>query len=60
MNPKILNKFGMFGGLVLIVLASSEFARSYNADAPKWNYLLMIFGMSIILLYTIFRKKRQG
>lgn len=59
MNIKLLNRIGILGGLAVIFLATAAFSRSYHEEQPKWNYLLMIFGMIIILFYTLFKKKKK-
>lgn len=56
MNIKKLNRYGILGGFVLVFLASLHFSRSYQAGEPKWFYLVMACGMSIILYNTLFVK----
>ncbi|MCV9386889.1 hypothetical protein [Reichenbachiella ulvae] len=59
MNPRLLQRIGVVGGFLLIFLATSEFLRSYRLGEPKWMYLVMIFGMAIVLTSTLFRKRRK-
>jgi uncharacterized membrane protein len=57
MKFKMLRLVGVIGGIFVIFLAFSEFMRTYRADEPKWKYVILIFGMAIILTLTIFRKR---
>ncbi|PIB34378.1 hypothetical protein BFP72_02535 [Reichenbachiella sp. 5M10] len=59
MNPKWLNRLGVAGGFLLIFLATTEFLRSYRLGDPKWMYLVMVFGMLIVLTSSFFGKRRR-
>lgn len=54
MTPKMLKLYGVIGGFILLFLATTQFLRSYQEGEPKWNYVFMIFGMALILLYSLF------
>jgi Na+/melibiose symporter-like transporter len=58
MNPKRLQFFAVLGGLLLIFLSFMHFMHTYNAGNAKWQYLILACGMGIILMNTIFRKRR--
>lgn len=58
-SPKTLRLIGTLGGILVLFLATTEFMRSFNEGSTKWNYLLMIFGMAIILVYNVFNKKKK-
>lgn len=47
---------GVALGLIFLFIATSEFMRSYRAGEAKWNYVVMLFGMMLVLFYTIFKK----
>ncbi|RJE73953.1 MULTISPECIES: hypothetical protein [Reichenbachiella] len=59
MKPKTMQRLGILGGFLLIFLATSEFLRSYRLGDPKWMYLVMVFGMAIVLASTLIRKRRS-
>ncbi|SHJ77764.1 hypothetical protein SAMN04488028_1011198 [Reichenbachiella agariperforans] len=54
-----MQRLGILGGFLLIFLATSEFLRSYRLGDPKWMYLVMVFGMAIVLASTLIRKRRS-
>ena len=55
-SPKLLRVLGVVLGFLFLFLATFEFMRSYREGDAKWNYLLMIFGMLLVLFYTLFKK----
>ena len=56
MSKGSLKFLGIVGGFSVILLAGSQFMRSYQAGEAKWNYLLLVSGMALLLFYTIFKK----
>lgn len=59
MGIKTLRLLGIFGGFLVVILATLQFMQSYQDGEPRWYNLVMISGMSLILFYTIFRKSKK-
>ena len=47
---------GIMLGLIFLFAATSMFMQSYREGDAKWNYVIMLFGMMLVLFYTIFKK----
>lgn len=55
MNVRKLRFYGVLGGMLLLFLGTFYFIKTYKDGSPKWNYVFMVFGMALILFYTIFK-----
>lgn len=57
MNKTSLKLIGIVAGFLVIFLALNQFIESYEEGNIKWYNLVMIFGMSLLLYYTLFSSK---
>lgn len=53
-------RFLAFGGIVLTLILSIWYTiRSYNEGNPRWIYLIMAFGIAILLTTNLIRPGKQ-
>lgn len=59
MGDKLKKGIGVVLGLVVLLFASRYFLYSYRDGDPKWFMLVMVFGMVLILYYTVTSARRD-
>ena len=56
MNPKQLKALGVFLGVLLVIVITLQFISTYNSGSPNYYFIVMGFGMLLLLYYTISTK----
>jgi len=54
MNPKSLRAIAYVGVLVTLVLSVMYFMRTLSEGNPRWIFMIMAFGIAILLSLNLF------
>lgn len=59
MNTSTLRFFGFMGVILAMVLSIWYTIKTYNEGNTRWIYLIMAFGIAILLTQNLFRPGKQ-
>lgn len=59
MDIKMLRSLAYAGIVLALVLSIWYTGKTYEEGNPKWIYLIMVFGIAIMLTTGLFGKRRR-
>ena len=59
MNPNTLKYFSYLGVTVVMLLSGAYFYKTWQKGEPRWYFLIMTFGIALILLYNLISKRNR-
>jgi hypothetical protein len=55
MNPKSIRALSYVGVLLTLFLSIWYFMKTFNEGSPKWIFMIMAFGIAILLSLNLFK-----
>jgi hypothetical protein len=58
MNPRVLKSLSYAGVTFVMIVSFLYTYKTYEAGAPKWNFMILGFGIAILLGINLIKRRR--
>ena len=59
MNPRMLKALSNFMILIVMVISSVYFYRTWLQDEPRWYFFILAIAIALLFSYNLLVKKRN-